>query len=251
MPAIELLGLEADSGTARCQCPPSALPMVLTRQLARAWWLSGAQGLWGLLPLQGLSSTLAVMSALPSPASPAALSHPRDLLPSLPKSRSNPWAQQSCGQGEGWGPVARETGCTALLRDGGLSSRARARPPGPEPSGPPGDRSSSSTLDVLSQASSASRFGPRVTLKRDEGQLWRAGGGESGGLSPGAPLHPSPWPLHLPAKAAGACEHPLWGDEGSLAAVPGVQEDACLPRPCGWALPAVGLRWHGPCTAGD
>lgn len=182
------------------------------------------------VPMQGPSSTLAV-----------SLTQPRYLLLSLPKSGSKPWAQQT----RPWGRVARGIGHMALLRDGGLASRARARAPDPEALGPPGDRSSASTLDLLPQVSSASRSGPRVTLKRASGQLCGAGGDEAGSCPPRAPATPS-LALHPPAKAAGTCQHPLWGNEGPLTAVPAVQKDACLPRPRGRVLPAVGLRQPGP-----
>lgn len=53
------------------------------------------------------------------------------------------------------------------LRNGGFASQARARPPDPKVLDPPGDRSSSSTLDLLSLLSSASPSQLRVTLKWD------------------------------------------------------------------------------------
>lgn len=68
---------------------------------------------------------------------------------------------------------------------------------------------------------------------------------EAGGL-------PEPPSLTLKplSKVVGACEHPLSGDEGFLTALLGIQEDACLPRPCVLTLSVVGLSQPEPCISG-
>lgn len=94
--------LEADSGKAGCQGPTS--PSHVCVRDADQWlaqvkvvlWGSGSQEYY----LCRVPATRWQCSSS-SPASPTTLDHPNHLLPSLPKSDSNPWAQQSCHLSKG------------------------------------------------------------------------------------------------------------------------------------------------------
>lgn len=83
------------------------------------------------------------------------------------------------------------------LRNGGFASQARARPPDPKVLDPPGDRSSSSTLDLALTA-----FQCQFVSAQGHAEVGLRPAVESGSEASGCPLqapHPQA-PLH----------HPLW-----------------------------------------